>query len=133
LTLSWGEEGGWGGGQGGAVPRCALHRRARRAPPASRPARANAVGSTAACPHADAFARPPTLTRTTLPRAALRGDGDYASACCGVRAEVAKAGARWFSAVYSLHEIGAGTCFATGCNNKTINLPLAGEWAGTAG
>ncbi|GBF89064.1 hypothetical protein Rsub_01781 [Raphidocelis subcapitata] len=59
--------------------------------------------------------------------AALRGDGDFAGKCCGVRAEAAKAGARWFSAVYSIHEVDAGVCFATGCNNRTINFPLAGE------
>ncbi|KAI8470170.1 MAG: hypothetical protein J3K34DRAFT_458970 [Monoraphidium minutum] len=58
---------------------------------------------------------------------ALRGDGDYAGACCGVRAEVAKAGARWFLGAYSIHEVDAGVCYATGCNNRTISKTLAGE------
>lgn len=67
---------------------------------------------------------PPTHSHV---RTALRGEGDYAGACCGVRAEVAKAGARWFSAAYAIHEVDAGMCYATGCNAKAINLPLAGE------
>ncbi|GBF89066.1 hypothetical protein Rsub_01783 [Raphidocelis subcapitata] len=58
--------------------------------------------------------------------AALRGDGDFAGKCCGVRAEAAKAGARWFCAVYSIHKIDAGVCFATGCQNE-VDFTLAGE------
>ncbi|KAI8470169.1 MAG: hypothetical protein J3K34DRAFT_458969 [Monoraphidium minutum] len=59
--------------------------------------------------------------------AALRGDSDFTGACCGVRAEVAKAGARWFSAAYAMHEVDAGVCYATGCNNRTISKTLAAE------
>ncbi|KAI8476853.1 MAG: hypothetical protein J3K34DRAFT_502558 [Monoraphidium minutum] len=44
--------------------------------------------------------------------AAVRGDGDYAGKCCGVRAEASIAGARWFSMIYSIHEINAGMCYA---------------------
>ena len=65
--------------------------------------------------------------------AALRGDGAYAGACCGVRAEVALAGTHWFLAAYSIHEVDAGVCYATGCNNRTKNLPLAGGWGARAG
>lgn len=70
---------------------------------------------------------------TSLARPALRGDGEYASACCGVRAEVAKAGGLWYSAAFSLHEFNAGICYATGCNNKTAGgFDIAGLLAGRA-
>jgi hypothetical protein len=80
-----------------------------------------AGAATSAC-----LTKPPNPAHTPH-SAALRGDGDFAGVCCGVRAAAAKAGARWFSAVYSIHEVDAGVCYATGCNNRTINLPLAGE------
>lgn len=35
---------------------------------------------------------------------------------------------RW-SATFAIHEVDAGYCFATGCNNRTQNLPLAGVCA----
>lgn len=64
---------------------------------------------------------------TTTVSAALRGDGAYAGACCGVRAEVVKAAARWWSAAFTLHEVDAGICYATGCNARAINWALAAE------
>lgn len=73
----------------------------------------------------------PTPTQTpqnaTPNSAALRGNGSYDGACCGVRAEVAKAASRWWLAAFAIHEVDAGVCFATGCNNKTVNWEVAGE------
>jgi hypothetical protein len=57
----------------------------------------------------------------------LKGEGAYAGACCGVRAEAARAAALWYSMAYAIHEVDAGVCYATGCNNRTINFELACE------
>ncbi len=73
----------------------------------------------------------PTKHTTTQPppqstRPALRGDGDYAGACCGKRVEVIKAGVRWYFGMFAMHEVDAGVCYATGCNAKAIDFNVAG-------
>jgi hypothetical protein len=44
-----------------------------------------------------------------------------------VRAEAARAAARWYSMLYALHEVGAGYCFATGCNGRTVSPSAAAD------
>lgn len=66
---------------------------------------------------------PPPKTHS----AALRGDGAYAGTCCGVRAEVARAAARWLAVAYGWFQLDSGVCSSTGCNSQPVNFTTAGE------
>ena len=60
-------------------------------------------------------------------RGALRGDGPFIELPCGVRAEVAAAAARLYSAAVAMHAVDAGVCLVTGCGGGPVNTTLACE------
>ncbi|KAI8476855.1 MAG: hypothetical protein J3K34DRAFT_502559 [Monoraphidium minutum] len=56
---------------------------------------------------------------------ALRGTNTFSSMCCGVRTELAKAGAHWLSAAFALHKLNSGVCYLSGCNGQSYNRELS--------